>query len=126
MLNARTILRADALFEMALAGGILGLAVAGADLRDAFALPPAVVVAFGLLLAIVGAGLWMALPSRPALVAVTAANIAGAFAFGGWAAARPDEMTTAGTAIVLATAAALAVLGVLEIRVALSLERSAR
>lgn len=125
MLNARTILRADALFEMALAGGILALAVAGTDLRNAFALPPAAVISFGLLLIIVGAGLWAALPSRPALMAVAAANTAGAVAFAAWAAARQDDMTAAGTAIVLATAAALAVLGLLEIRVALTSARRA-
>lgn len=117
-MDARTLLRIDAVFELAVVGVILALTIAGADLRGMFGLPPVIVLVLAAALLAVAVYLWVAPPDRSLLRSLAVTNIIGAFAFIAWVGIRGDEMSGAGIIIVSLAALGLAALGAAEWMVA--------
>lgn len=119
--TTRRLLRADALFEIALGAPLL---VASASGRDrALGLPPpatrAVVGAFGgVLLPFAGALWWeSADPGRTRVRALAAVNALTGVTFASWLFARRDQTGASGAALVGSTAATLLTLAAAQARV---------
>jgi hypothetical protein len=114
--DPRTLLRLDAIFEIAL-GTLLALAwpLGWFDLAGWEGWPAAVI---GLLLIAVGAVLWVAPADAPTLRLLALANAGGALLFAVWLAVFWDSFDAAGALLVLIVIAALAALAAAEWRAA--------